>query len=131
MHAFRDSNSIHFRNGLIWQWCMQGRSWEQHHNTLSAWKGFSTLTQLIAILDDWFSSLDKRIRTDVLLLDFAKAFDSVPHQRLLHKLHYYGIQNILASSNAYIWAFFFPMGYSSLEQPGYSDAVCAESVMSF
>ena len=48
---------------------------------------------MITVLDDWFSSLDKRIGTDVLLLDFAKAFDSVPHQRLLHKLHYYGIRN--------------------------------------
>ena len=30
---------------------------------------------------------------DVILLDFAKAFDTVPHQRLLTKLHFYGIQN--------------------------------------
>ena len=49
-------------------------------------KGFSTETQLISALDDWLSSLDKWIRTDVLLIDFSKAFDSVPHQRL-----YYGI----------------------------------------
>lgn len=56
-------------------------------------KGFSTLTQLITVLDDWFSSHDKRKRTDVLLLDFAKAFDTVPHQRLLHKLHFCGVRN--------------------------------------
>ena len=30
---------------------------------------------------------------DVILLDFAKAFDKVPHQRLLHKLDYYGVRN--------------------------------------
>lgn len=54
-------------------------------------KEFSTETQLISVLDDWLSSLDKRIRTDVLLIDFSKAFDSVLHQRLLLKLKYYGI----------------------------------------
>ena len=54
-------------------------------------KGFSTETQLISVLDDWLSSLDKQTRTDVLLIDFSKAFDSVPQQRLLLKLNYYGI----------------------------------------
>ena len=27
------------------------------------------------------------------MLDFSRAFDSVPHQRLLHKLHYFGLRN--------------------------------------
>ena len=54
-------------------------------------KGFSTETQLISVLDDWFTSLDKRVRTDVLLLDFSRAFNTVPHNKLLHKLNYYGI----------------------------------------
>lgn len=36
---------------------------------------------------------------DVILLDFAKASDKVPHGRLLHKLDYYGIQN---STHAWI-----------------------------
>ena len=56
-------------------------------------KGFSTLTQLITVLDDWFSSLDGRTRTNILLLHFSKSFDSVPHKGLLHKLHYYCIRN--------------------------------------
>ena len=60
-------------------------------------KGFSTET-----LDDWLSSLDKRIRTDVLLIDFSKAFDSVPHQRLLLKLNYYGI-----TGNSPFWIKYF------------------------
>jgi hypothetical protein len=35
-------------------------------------------------------------QTDIILLDFAKAFDKVPHDRLLHKMEFYGIrQNTL------------------------------------
>ena len=34
-------------------------------------------------------------QTDVILLDFSKAFDKVPHLRLLSKIRYYGIQNNL------------------------------------
>lgn len=30
---------------------------------------------------------------DAILLEFLKAFDGVPHQRLLNKLKYYGINN--------------------------------------
>ena len=29
---------------------------------------------------------------DLIAMDFAKAFDKVPHRRLLHKLEYYGIR---------------------------------------
>jgi hypothetical protein len=29
--------------------------------------------------------------TDLIIMDFAKAFDKVPHRRLLYKLNYYGI----------------------------------------
>ena len=28
----------------------------------------------------------------IIIMDFAKAFDKVPHRRLLHKLEYYGIR---------------------------------------
>ena len=31
-------------------------------------------------------------QTDVIIMDFAKAFDKVPHRRLLYKLDYYGIR---------------------------------------
>ena len=34
-----------------------------------------------------------QVHVDVILLDFAKAFDKVPHHRLLHKLNYYGVQD--------------------------------------
>ena len=35
---------------------------------------------------------EDKIKTDLIVLDFSKAFDVVPHQRLLHKLDHYGIR---------------------------------------
>ena len=40
---------------------------------------------------DWANTLNSGGQTDVLFLDFTKAFDSVPHTRLLNKLKYYDI----------------------------------------
>ena len=31
-------------------------------------------------------------QTDLIIMDFARAFDKVPHMRLFHKLEYYGIR---------------------------------------
>ena len=40
---------------------------------------------------------EKNIQTDVAILDFSKAFDTVPHRKLLHKLNAYGIKGSLHS----------------------------------
>lgn len=37
------------------------------------------------------SKIEKGSQADIILRDFAKACDDVLHQRLLHKLNYYGI----------------------------------------
>ena len=53
--------------------------------------GHSCETQLIRVLDDWTSALELGHQVDVIYLDLQKAFDKVPHARLLSKLESYGI----------------------------------------
>ena len=53
----------------------------------------STATQLIVTIQGITSKLRLgKDQVNVILLDFAKAFDKVPHQRLLYKLSFYGIR---------------------------------------
>ena len=48
-------------------------------------------TQLLNTVEDLSRRLDRRKVTDLLILDFSKAFDTVPHRRLLHKIQHYGV----------------------------------------
>jgi retron-type reverse transcriptase len=54
-------------------------------------KGHSCETQLIEFVDDISKNLQEGQQTDILILDFAKAFDKVNHSLLIHKLQHYGI----------------------------------------
>ena len=58
-------------------------------------KGLAKLN--VQFYHDIVSNLDGAInrghkQTDLIIMDFAKAFDKVPHRRLLYKLDYYGIR---------------------------------------
>jgi len=53
--------------------------------------GRSCMTQLLTVMEDWTLALDNSHSIDSVYLDFQKAFDTVPHQRLLHKLSAYGV----------------------------------------
>ena len=60
--------------------------------------GRSCVTQLLTTLHHVGQLLDNNVQTDIIFLDFAKAFDSVDHIILLKKLKSYGI-----SGNMYNW----------------------------
>ena len=51
---------------------------------------------------NWMTALDNKTQIDAILLDFAKAFDKVPHTRLLSKLTSYGI-----TGNTHNWITYF------------------------
>ena len=53
----------------------------------------SCLTNLLEFFNTVFSEVDNFKSFDVIYLDFKKAFDTVPHQRLLEKLKAHGIRN--------------------------------------
>ncbi|KAL8561583.1 hypothetical protein ACOMHN_024819 [Nucella lapillus] len=57
--------------------------------------GYSCDTQLLLTSHDLLQSYDRQHQVDVAILDFSKAFDTVPHKRLLHKLKSYGIRGSL------------------------------------
>lgn len=49
-------------------------------------------TQLIEFIDETSNNMASGKQTDVLIMDFSKAFDKVSHSLLAHKLEHYGIR---------------------------------------
>ena len=49
-------------------------------------------TQLIMLVDELAKNMQMGKQTDLILLDFSKAFDKVAHEKLILKLHQYGIK---------------------------------------
>ena len=60
--------------------------------------GKSCQSKLLLMLNFLTESIENGTDADLVYLDFAKAFDSVPHNRLICRLHNYGI-----SGNLLIW----------------------------
>ena len=55
-------------------------------------KSCVTCTQLLEFMEDITSAIDQGHELDVIYIDFCKAFDKVPHKRLLVKIERYGIK---------------------------------------
>jgi len=55
--------------------------------------GISCLTNLLEFTEYIAKSVDKREPMDIIFLDFQKAFDKVPHTRLINKLKACGIND--------------------------------------
>ena len=58
-------------------------------------KGKSCTTHLLQVIDEIGKSLDCAEQTDIIYLDFAKAFDKVNHSLLLDKISGFGIDGNL------------------------------------
>ena len=51
----------------------------------------STIRQLLNIMNDWTSSIENGNFNYCISLDYQKAFDTVPHNRLISKLYAYNL----------------------------------------
>ena len=66
-------------------------------------EGRSTALQMLKVMDEWTAILDSGGELDVIYLDFMKAFDTVPHKRLISKMRTYGIDGqILQWTGAFL-----------------------------
>ena len=54
--------------------------------------GKSCVTQLLETLDEITDAIEQGYNVNIIYLDFCKAFDKIPHRRLMKKLWAYGIR---------------------------------------
>ena len=60
-------------------------------------KHFSCTTQLLSLVHDLCQAINAKGQTDIIFLDFSKAFDKVSHRKLLQKLSSYGFGGLCHS----------------------------------
>ena len=63
-----------------------------YHHQYGFQTGKSTELAINSLLGNVINAFEEKKKNICIFLDFAKAFDTVNHQILLKKLHYYGIR---------------------------------------
>ena len=90
--------------------------WRQQHGFLAK---HSTCTQLLEAINDWSVALSNSNVVDIVYFDIAKAFDTLSHVKLLHKLQAYGFHGRLLS----IFAAFLGGRFQRVMLPGGSSCL--------
>jgi retron-type reverse transcriptase len=75
--------------------------------------GYSCESQVITVCQDIADSLDDGDRIDSIIVDFSKAFDLVPHVRLLTKIAKSGVD-----SRVVVWIREFLLGRTQIARVG-------------
>ncbi len=76
------------RNHLIDHFSINNLLTKRQYGFIS---GRSTSLQLLRVLDEWTEAVDTGHGVDCIYMDYQKAFDKVPHKRLINKLRAYSI----------------------------------------
>ena len=101
---------------------------DEHHILTDCQQRFrarrSCETQLL--VQELIAGLDKRHQHDMISLDFSKAFDRVPHERLMVKLGHYGIRG---ATQRWIQAFLTDRIQQVLVEGATSDSIPVVSGM--
>ena len=104
------------------------RHFDEHSILVDCQHGFrkrrSCETQLLSLTQELHEHLEGKGQIDMVVLDFSKAFDKVPHQRLMAKLWNYGIRG---RTHAWIKSFLLGRTQRVVVDGEVSDWVSVES----
>ena len=87
-------------------------------------KSRSCETQLLEFIEEVSTAMENGTSTDVIIMDFAKAFDKVNHSLLTHKLNHYGIRG---SINCWIQNFLSDRKQAVVVDGATSDYIAVKS----